>query len=357
MKKAAFLMAAAMVGLAGCGSAGNDVQTVGAAQESQVESKTTSERTEESEKDVSGSITLYTSQPEEDAQKLIDGFNQKCPDVKVDVFRSGTEEVVSKVLAEKQADAVQADVLLVADSVTFESLKEQDLLEAYESPELEGIPEEYVDPDHMYTGTKVITTGIVYNTDLVEEADAPTKFADLTGDAFKDSMIMPSPLYSGAAAYNVGVMSRNEELGWEFFQGLKDNGMAVDKGNGAVQKAVAAGEKSCGLLVDYMAVRSKNEGVPVEFVYPEEGSPAITEPIGVMKASDNKAAAEAFVDYVLSEEGQKLAASLGYTPIKEGVAAPEGLRSIDEIQNMSGDMQELYKNRESDKAEFSEIFQ
>ena len=76
MKKAAFLMAAAMVGLAGCGSAGNDVQTVGAAQESQVESKTTSERTEESEKDASGSITLYTSQPEEDAQKLIDGFNQ-----------------------------------------------------------------------------------------------------------------------------------------------------------------------------------------------------------------------------------------------------------------------------------------
>ena len=358
MKKAAFLMAAVMVGLAGCSSAGTDSQTTGAAPESQAQSESASENAaEDGKKEVSGSITLYTSQPEEDAQKLIDGFNQECPDVKVDVFRSGTEEVVSKVLAEKQAGAVQADVLLVADSVTFESLKEQDLLEAYESPELEGIPEEYVDPDHMYTGTKVITTGIVYNTDLVKEADAPKKFVDLTGAAFKDSMIMPSPLYSGAAAYNVGVMSRNDGLGWEFFQGLKDNGITVDKGNGAVQKAVAAGEKSCGLLVDYMAIRSKNDGVPVEFVYPEEGSPAITEPIGVMKASDNKEAAEAFVDYVLSEDGQKLAASIGYTPIKKGVAAPEGLHSIDEIQNMSADMQELYKNREADKTKFSEIFQ
>ena len=42
-------------------------------------------------------------------------------------------------------------------------------------PELKGIPEEYIDKDHMYTGTKVITTGIAYNTDLVK--DAPKGFA------------------------------------------------------------------------------------------------------------------------------------------------------------------------------------
>ena len=64
---------------------------------------------------------------------MIDGFDEKWPDVQVDVFRSGTEEVVSKVLAEKEAGSVLADVLLVADDVTFETLKEQDLLMAYES--------------------------------------------------------------------------------------------------------------------------------------------------------------------------------------------------------------------------------
>ena len=43
--------------------------------------------------DLSGSITLYTSQPEEDIQVMIDGFNKKWPDIQVDVFRSGTEAV------------------------------------------------------------------------------------------------------------------------------------------------------------------------------------------------------------------------------------------------------------------------
>lgn len=360
-KKMAMIMAAGlMISLAGCSGAGQaaTTQTTAGVQTEAVqntESSTDSTEASTHSADVSGSIILYTSQPEEDAQKLIDGFNKQCPNVTVDVFRSGTEEVVSKVLAEQQAGAVQADVLLVADSVTFETLKEQGMLQAYESPELDGIPAEYVDADHMYTGTKVITTGIMYNTDMVE--GEITGFSDLAKPEYKDDVIMPSPLYSGAAAYNVGVMSRAEGLGWDFFKGLKDNGITVDKGNGAVQKAVVAGEKACGIIVDYMANRSFQDGAPVAFVYPAEGSPAITEPIGLMKTSGNPEAAKAFIDFVLSGEGQELAAGIGYTPVKEGVAAPEGLKTIAEIKTIGGDVTELYQNREADKTEFSNIFQ
>ncbi|HBN80419.1 MAG TPA: Fe(3+) ABC transporter substrate-binding protein, partial [Ruminococcaceae bacterium] len=102
-----------------------------------------------------GDMTVYTSQPEEDIKALIEAFNQKQPDIKVNVFRSGTEEVVSKILAEKKAGSVQADVLLVADAATFESLKSEDLLMSYESPELSGIKSDYYDADHTYTGTKI----------------------------------------------------------------------------------------------------------------------------------------------------------------------------------------------------------
>ncbi len=304
---------------------------------------------------LSGTITLYTSQPEEDAQKLIDGFNEKCPDIQVDVFRSGTEEVISKVLAEKQAESVLADVLLVADNVTFESLKEQNMLQPYQSPELQGIPADYIDKDHMYTGTKVITTGIVYNTELMDTP--PQAFSDLAGESCRNQAIMPSPLYSGAAAYNLGVMTRTEGLGWEYFEGLKANGITVDKGNGAIQKAVVAGDKSCGILVDYMAVRSKNDGAPVEFVYPREGSPAVTEPIGIVNGTKHQELAQAFVDYVLSEDGQKLAAAIGYTPVKSGVQAPAGLNTIDQIQLMSQDTTTLYQQRDADKQAFSQLFQ
>lgn len=302
-----------------------------------------------------GEINLYTSQPEADAQKLVAAFNQKYPDVKVKVFRSGTEEVVSKIMAEKKMGQVQADVLLVSDAATFEQLKQQAILDNYESPEMQNIPAELVDKDHTYAGTKVIATGIIYNTDLVKEA--PQSFMDLTKPAYKDMGIMPSPLYSGAAAYNLSVITRTPSLGWDFYKGLKANGMAVDKGNGGILKAVSEGNKGTGIVVDYMVARAAAKGAPVKFVYPAEGAPVITEPIGVVKGAVNENLAKLFEDFVLSEEGQKLTVEIGYTPIRKGMKAPEGLKSIDEIKIIGGDIAELVAGREADKKAFTDLFQ
>ena len=302
-----------------------------------------------------GTLTLYTSQPEKDAARLIEAFNEQYPDVKVEVFRSGTEEVVSKVLAENKVKSVLADVLLVADCVTFEGLKEEGMLLSYESPELKGIPGEYIDKDHTYVGTKVISTGIIYNT---EQMDSPiTSFSDLAGKKCMKQVIMPSPLYSGAAAYNLGVITRTEGLGWKFYEDLKENSVRVGKGNGSVRSAVVAGERACGLIVDFMAVRAKAEGAPVEFVYPAEGSPAVTEPIGILKTTSVPELARAFVDFVISEEGQKLASDMGYTPIKEGVKAPQGLKSISEMKSMVYDFSVLKAHKEEDKTRFGNLFQ
>ncbi|MNZ89252.1 Iron-utilization periplasmic protein precursor [compost metagenome] len=167
---------------------------------------------------------------------------------------------------------------------------------------------------------------------------------------------MPSPLYSGAAAYNVGVFSRTDGFGWDFLKGLKDNNMTVIKGNGAVLKAVASGEKAYGMVVDYLVAREQAKGSPIDLIYPEEGVPIITEPIAILKETDNQAAAKAFVDFVLSEEGQKLSVEIGYTPIREGVAPPAGLKGISEFKILSGDLATLTNEREADKKQFTELF-
>ncbi|HZH58475.1 MAG TPA: ABC transporter substrate-binding protein [Metabacillus sp.] len=307
-----------------------------------------------SEAGIEGDLSFYTSQPDEDAQKLVDAFTEKYPDVKVQTYRSGTEEVISKIKAEQKAGDVQADVLLVADSVTFEDLKEEDLLLEYKSEELSEIPSNLVDPDGMYAGTKVMATALVANTTNVTEM--PDSWNVLTDENSKGKTIMPSPFYSGAAAYNLGVFTRNEAFGWDYFKSLKENDMTVTKGNGAVLQAVADGEKSYGMVVDFIVARAKAEGSPVELIYPKEGVPVITEPIGIMKDAENEEAAKAFVDFVLSEEGQQLAADLGYTPIRKGVEAPEGLQTIEEMNVIDADISELYQAREDDKKEFETIF-
>lgn len=307
-----------------------------------------------SQQALKGEVTLYTSQPEKDVQALIEAFNAKQPDVKVNVFRSGTEEVVSKVLAEKKAGSLQADLLLVADAATFEALKSENLLMSYASPELEGISSDYYDAEHTYTGTKIISTGIVINTDMVKTA--PTGYKDLMKSEYQNNVVMPSPLYSGAAAYNLGVLVRTEGIGWDFYKALKANGVSVQQGNGAVEKAVLAGQQASGIVVDYLPLRDKAKGSPVEFIYPSEGSLSVTEPVGIVNGTPNEAQAKAFVDFILSVDGQTATSKIGYTPIKSGVKAPEGFKSVDEIKNLTYDIAELVKTRDGDKQEFSKLF-
>lgn len=358
MKKISLSIFLAMaLTLTACGaeeSQTEEVEAIGTEQtEAEAEGSTSTEG-EEGATEVSGDVSFYTSQPDADAAELVKAFNEIHPDVNVEVFRSGTEEVISKILAEKQAGDIQADVLLVADSVTFESLKEQDLLLEYASPELADIPVDFVDSDNTYTGTKVMATVLAVNTNDVKEL--PTSWQAVTEEQAKGKVIMPSPLYSGAAAYNVGVLTRQDAFGWDYFKQLKENEVTVVQGNGAVLQAVAGGEQSYGVVVDFIVARAKAEGSPVELVYPEEGVPVITEPIGILNNTDNEDASKAFVDFVLSEQGQELAAELGYTPIREGVAAPEGLKSIEEMDVVSADVKELLSTREEDKQQFTTIF-
>ena len=73
-------------------------------------------------------------------------------------------------------------------------------------------------------------------------------------------------------------------------------------------KSVASGEKPYGILVDFMALNAKAKGSPVEFVFPSEGVPAVTEPVAIMSTATRMLpAAQKFVDFILSDEGQKLA--------------------------------------------------
>src|SRR5262245_27478018 len=67
-----------------------------------------------------GKLILYTSQPERDAAQTIAAFKRVYPGVEVDVFRSGTTEVMAKLAAEFSAGAPKADALLLADAASME---------------------------------------------------------------------------------------------------------------------------------------------------------------------------------------------------------------------------------------------
>ncbi|MBW9116655.1 ABC transporter substrate-binding protein [Rhizobium cauense] len=298
-------------------------------------------------------LVLYTSQPNEDAQATVDGFMAANPDVKVDWVRDGTPKIMAKLQAEIEAGNPVADVLLIADTVTLERLKEAGKLLAYKSSEAASYDASLYDADGYYYSTKLITTGIVYNTSA---SFKPTSWKDLTKAEAKGLVTMPSPLTSGAALIHAQTLAGVDGLGWDFYKDLAANGATAAGGNGAVLKSVASGEKAFGMVVDYMPIREKAKGAPVEFVFPTEGVSAVTEPVGILASSKNVDAAKKFVDYVLSEKGQEGFLNLGYIPARNGMKLPEGFPARESITLLPIDAAEALKNTDQDLKTFSGIY-
>lgn len=299
-------------------------------------------------------ITVYTSQPQDQMTAVINAFNAEHPDIKVELFRSGTTEVMAKLQAEYAAGKSPADVILIADTVAMTQLKNDGRLYTYADAPVDGIDPAFIDKDKTYFGTKVITTGIVYNTNLVKTA--PASWNDLlTADAAK-SLIMPSPLYSGAAVIHVGTVVQQPEFGWDYFEKLAKGGAVAGQGNGTVIEAVARGEKAYGIIIEYMALNAKKKGSPVDFVFPKEGVSSITQPIAVLKESDSLEAAKTFVKWQLSKTAQEQAASQGYFPILPGVAQPAGYPDLKTLKILPADSAKMLADDKKAKEKFADIF-
>lgn len=301
----------------------------------------------------SGKLVLYTSQPNEDAQETVDAFTAKHPDVEVEWIRDGTTKVMAKLAAEFEAGAPQPDLLLIADMVTMEGLKAEGRLMAHEGADISAYDPAIMDDEKFYFSTKLITTGIVYNT---AAEMVPTSYTDLLDEAAKDRIAMPSPLTSGAATIHMAALTANPDLGWAYYEGLADQGANPQGGNGGTYRAIAGGEKLYGFVVDFLPIREKANGAPVEFVFPEEGVSAVTEPVAILSTAQNPEAAKAFVDFLLSPEGQQLAADQGYLAAHPDIAPPEGFPARDQIKLMDFDPAAALENDAANKERFVDIF-
>ena len=298
-------------------------------------------------------LTLYTSQPNADAQKTVDAFMAANPGVKVDWVRDGTTKLMARLRAEIKAGNPQPDVLLIADTVTLEGMAQDGLLQAHKSPEAKSFDPALYSADGYYHSTKLITTGIVYNTGA---AAKPGAWSDLADTSLKGQIAMPSPLYSGAALIHLATLTSDKGLGWDYYNQLAANKARAKGGNGGTFKAVASGEKPYGVVVDFLAIRNKAKGSPVEFVFPSAGVSYVTEPVAIMKSAKNVEAAKKFVDFVLSQKGQDLVLEMGYIPARDGMGVPAGFPAREKIKLMAFDPAMALKNAEANKAKFSKVF-
>ena len=363
MKRGIYVKAAAaalsVLMLAGCGASAETettaaqtaAETEAAQTEEAASSETAGEEAASEDKELSGELTIYTSVPQDMADTFQRAFQEKYPDITVNVYRATSGEVLTKMKTEKEAGQMSSDVVWVADFSSADSLKDIDLLAKYESPEGEFIADELKDAEGYYYGSRVINMVLAYNTQI----EAPSSWNDLNSPELSGKAGVPSSS-SGSAFQFIGTMVSNPDFGWKYFEDFKANGGMQFKANNDVLQRIESGEILAGAVLDYMVTDMKNQGSPVDFVIPEEGAIAVASPIALVNGCSNEDNAKAFIDYVLSEEGQELLASLNTTPARSGIEVPEGVLSLDTLKLMPSDMTYISENSAEIKDQFNQLF-
>lgn len=301
-------------------------------------------------------VWIYTSLYKDTVDDVQKKLKEKFPEIEVQFFQAGSEEVAAKVSAEDLAGGTRADVLVFSDRFWFEEMAQKGKLLQFRPQRSELVPAGVKSADGFYSAVSYPVMVIVYNSDAIPEKDAPKTFKDLADPKFKGKITIGSPLASGTNFTTVAFLQK--AYGWDYFKGLRANDVIAEGGNSAVQRRVETKERPVGWLLLENFLRLKETKMRV--VFPEDGAILQSNVLAIVKKEASREPAQKIADWFFSEEGQAaMTRSFMYATVP-GAAAPVGAKPQDELmKSVRPWSQELVKemmtNREAIKEEFAKI--
>jgi iron(III) transport system substrate-binding protein len=304
-----------------------------------------------------GKLAFYTAMDLAFAQQLAKAFEAKFSGIAVRVERSGAERVFTRIGQEYAANIHAVDVVNTSDQAHCIVWIRSGWLAPYLPEEVaKHFDKAYYDPDGMHVTSRILVSPLGYNTSLVKKEDAPKSFKDLLDPKWAGKLVKAHPAYSGTIMNATFQIAR--DLGWDYFEKLaKQRVMQVQSATDTPKK-ISLGERA--VMVDgagYLVIRYKEDGQPVEIIYPEEGTPLATGPSAVFKAAPNPNAARLFQNWMHSREAQQMFVDVArqYSAHGQTVEKP-GVRPLSQIKLMKEDPAGVERDAEAIKTRYAQIF-
>ena len=279
-------------------------------------------------------LLVYTAIEADELAKFKKAIEEAVPDVDVKWVRDSTGIITSKLLAEK--DNPRADVVYGLAATSLVLLANQGYFEGYAPKGLDKLDKRYYDTKNtppLWVGQRVYAAAICVNTVESKKKNLPTpaSWADLTKPVYKDQVIMPNPNSSGTGFLDVSswLQMWGEKDGWAYMDKLHANIARYTHSGSAPCKMAAAGEVPLGVSFAYRGVKSKQEGAPLEVVFPSEGLGWELESFAIVKNTKKRDLARKVADWSVTRQAMDL-----YAPGYEAVAMPGVPNPTKELQDI-----------------------
>lgn len=269
---------------------------------------------------------VYTSMYRPVVDALEPLLKERLPGVTVHWYQAGSEKVLARLEAELAAGSTQADVIATSDPFLYARFKAEGRWLPYVSPNSQRVPRSLVDLDGTFAAIRVSTMVIARRADV---AEPPASFEALAEPKWKGEVALGDPLTSGTAF--TWAVFMDQAYGAEYFRKLRANGARVAGGNAAVLQKLEGKEAQVGVLLLENALIAKAKGSPIEVVWPSDGAVAIPGFAGILKSTRHARAAQAVIDVLQSEAGQKVIVEGDMHAADPRLAGPRGQKPIDDV--------------------------
>lgn len=305
-----------------------------------------------------GEMWWYTSLPEDEAEKLLALFRKRHPYVQTHLVRGSTFDLVRRVDREIAQGQVQADALHVLDPAVFVDLRRRGELYSYLPDEARYIPGEFQDPGRWWA-MRAVTICMAYHRDRLSKHDLPHTWLDLLQQRWRGRLGLKDA-QTGGSAYAQYYLLREEYGAW-YWRQMFSQQPRLYRSEADTIKALMSGEIDlAGGILGYSVYQAaRRQGMPIAELLPEDGMPMIIGPLAILSRAPHPHAAMLFVDFVLSQEGQRaITEIIGCYSTRDDVPPPEGRPALRELKLLTpaGSWEEYRTRQERLQAEYGRLF-
>ncbi len=289
-------------------------------------------------------LTVYSGRSEELIGPLIQQFEEESG-IDVAVRYGGSTEIAATLLEE--GDRSPADVVFTQDPASIGAVALEGMLDPLPDALLSRVPERFSDTDGRWVGVSGRARTIIYDTTLLTPADLPATEDGLIGSEWQGLVGIAPANGSFLAFVAAKILLDGEAATRAWLEGMAANGSPAYSNNSSIVSAVADGQLDSGLVNHYYLLRrlkEQPETSAANYFFPEPTAGSLVMPagVGILSATNNREAAEAFVAFLLSERSQRYFASETFEyPLIPGVPANNALPPIGDVPTPEIDLSEL----------------
>ena len=245
-----------------------------------------------------GRLVLYTAQFAEAEQEVINAFNKRFPEIKVEMVRAPGGQLITRIKTEAAANRLTADIIDHSDRALMKDLV--DLFQDYAPPNAADYREDVRISPKLWPRITPVWS-IAYNYELVK--NPPKSWMDLTMPENGNKQIGQVIAASGGTTWT-RIMFERLVLGEDYWKKQAATNPALFPSGAPMADAMVRGEISLG-PIQYTAIFPKQrDGAPVEMIFPPEGAPVTPYASGIPKTAAHPNAARLYLNWCLSIEGQ-----------------------------------------------------